>query len=64
MPIQNESTGLTFPTGLIIPWPESVSHHTASFSVLRIPEPVLLRLVANEAPQLIKFTDKGNISVS
>lgn len=43
---------------------ESVSQHTASFSVVRIPGPVLLRLAANEAPLPIKFTDKGNISVS
>lgn len=33
------------------------------FCVVRVPEPGLLRLAANEAPLLIKFTDKRHISM-
>ncbi len=36
--------------------------YATRFCVVRVPEPVLLRLAANEAPLLIKFTDKRHIS--
>lgn len=53
-----------FPTGLIVTGAEGPGQYTASFGTVSLPEPVLLRLAANEAPLLIEFTDKGNICVS
>ena len=52
------------PACLIVARPEGVRQYAACFSVVRVPEPVLSRFAANEAPLLIQFTDEGNISVS
>ena len=52
------------PACFIVSWPEGVGQYATRFSVVRVPEPVLSRLTANETPLLIEFTDEGNISVS
>lgn len=53
-----------FPAGLIVTGAEGPGQYIASFGTVSVPEPVLLRLAANEAPLLIEFTDKGNIRMS
>lgn len=52
-----------FATGFIGTWAKSAGQYATRFCVVRVPEPVLLRLAANEAPLLIKFTDKHHISM-
>lgn len=39
-------------------------HYAARFGVVCVPEPVLQGFATNEAPLLIKFTDKGDIGVN
>src|SRR5471032_154892 len=51
------------PTGFICTGTEGVGHHAACFGVVRVPEPVLPGLTANEAPLFIKFADERHVSM-
>lgn len=52
-----------FTAGFIGSGAKRVGQHTASFGIVRVPEPVLLRLAANETPLLIELTDERHVSM-
>ena len=52
-----------FTAGFIGSGAKRVGQHTACFGIVRVPEPVLLRLATNETPLLIEFTDERHVSM-